>query len=145
MEKEYIQLPPLPEDTPWDVLNVMWEFAKLSEEERVDALNYLEALNDFTIGEGELETLQEITDKYKEQDFQFFDRISEILRNVLAMLTINSYEMAALIYQKRCVEGLSKEQIAEESGLSPDRLELFLKYYDIRKEQADIEAEEENE
>lgn len=145
MEKEYIQLPPLPEDTPWDVLNVMWEFAKLSEEERIDALNYLEALEDFAVGEGELEALQEIADKYKDQDFQFFDRVSEILRNVLAMLTVNSYEMAALIYQKRCVEGLSKEQIAEEAGLSPDKLELFIKYYDIRKEQAEKESEEENE
>lgn len=143
--EEYIQLPPLPEDTPWDVLNVMWEFAKLNEEERIDALNYLEALEDFAIGEGELEALQEITDKYKDQDFQFFDRVSEIFRNVLAMLTVNSYEMAALIYQKRCVEGLSKEQIAEEAGLSPDKLELFIKYYDIRKEQAQKESEEENE
>lgn len=61
------------------------------------------------------------------------------------MLTVNSYEMAALIYQKRCVEGLSKEQIAEEEGLSPDKLELFIKYYDIRKEQAQKEYEEENE
>lgn len=143
--EEYIQLPPLPEDTPWDVLNVLWEFAKLSEEERIDALNYLEALEDFAIGEGELEALQEIADKYKDQDFQFFDRVSEILRNVLAMLTVNSYEMAALIYQKRCVEGLSKEQIAEEVGISPDKLDLFIKYYDIRKEQAEKEAEEENE
>ena len=143
--EEYIQLPPLPEDTPWDVLNVLWEFAKLSEEERIDVLNYLEALEDFAIGEGELEALQEIADKYKDQDFQFFDRVSEILRNVLAMLTVNSYEMAALIYQKRCVEGLSKEQIAEEEGLSPDKLELFIKYYDIRKEQAQKEYEEENE
>lgn len=143
--EEYIQLPPLPEDTPWDVLNVLWEFAKLSEEERIDALNYLEALEDFAIGEGELEALQEITDKYKDQDFKFFDSVSEILRNVLAMLTVNSYEMAALIYQKRCVEGLSKEQIAEEAGLSPDKLELFIKYYDIRKEQEEKESEEENE
>ena len=145
MEKEYIQLPPLPADTPWDVLNVLWEFAKLSEEERIDALNYLEALEDFTIGEGELKAMQEIAKKYENKDFQFFDRVSEILRNVIAMLTINSYEMAALIYQKRCVEGLSKEQIAEESGLSPDKLDLFLKYYDIRKEQAEKESEEENE
>lgn len=143
--EEFIQLPPLPEDTPWDVLNVLWEFAKLSEEERIEALNYLETLEDFAIGEGELEALQEITDKYKDQDFKFFDRVSEILKNVLAMLTVNSYEMAALIYQKRCVEGLSKEQIAEEAGLSPDKLELFIKYYDIRKEQAEKESEEENE
>ena len=48
--EEYIQLPPLPADTPWDVLNVTWEFAKLNEEERIDALKYLEALEDFTIG-----------------------------------------------------------------------------------------------
>lgn len=143
--EEHVQLLPLPEDTPWDVLNVLWEFAKLSEEERIDALNYLEALEDFAIGEGELETLKEISEKCKEQDFQFFDRVSEILRNVLAMLTVNSYEMAALIYQKRCVKGLNKEQIAEEAGLSPDKLELFIKYYDIRKEQAKNETEEENE
>ena len=49
MEKEYIQLPLLPEDTPWDVLNVLWEFAKLSEEERIDASNYLETLEDFAV------------------------------------------------------------------------------------------------
>lgn len=145
MEKEYIQLPPLPEDTPWDVLNVMWEFAKLSEEERIDALNYLETLEDFAIGEGELEALQEIVDKYKDQDTQFFDRVSEILRNVLAMLTINSYEMAALIYQKRCVEGKSKEQIAEEAGLNPDKIEMFLKYYDIREGKAELVPENESE
>ena len=98
MDKEYIQLPPLLADTPWDVLNVLWEFAKLDEKERIDALNYFEALEDFAIGEGELEALQEIVEKYKDQDTQFFDRVSEILRNVLAMLTINSYEIAALIY-----------------------------------------------
>lgn len=139
MENEYIQLPPLPEDTPWDVLNVLWEFAKLSEEDRIDALNYLEGLEDFAIGEGELETMQKIVEKYKNQDTQFFDRVSEILRNVLAMLTINSYEMAALIYQKRCVEGKSKEQIADEAGLNPDKIEMFLRYYDIREGKENIE------
>lgn len=140
MEKEYIQLPPLPADTPWDVLNVLWEFAKLDEKERVDALNYLEGLEDFAIGEGELEAMQEIVEKYKDQDTQFFDRVSEILRNVLAMLTINSYEMAALIYQKRCVERKSKEQIAEEAGLNPDKIEMFLRYYDIRESKAGLES-----
>lgn len=140
MENEYIQLPPLPADTPWDVLNVLWEFAKLDEKERIDALNYLEALEDFAIGEGELEALQEIVEKYKDQDTQFFDRVSEILRNVLAMLTINSYEMAALIYQKRCVEGKSKKQIAEEAGLNPDKIEMFLRYYDIREGKAELES-----
>lgn len=83
MEKEYIQLPPLPADTPWDVLNLLWEFAKLDEKGRIDALNYLEALEDFSIGEGELEALQEIVEKYKNQDTQFFDRVSEILRETL--------------------------------------------------------------
>ena len=145
MEKEYIQLPPLPADTPWDVLNLLWEFAKLDEEERIDALNYLEALEDFTIGEGELEAMREIIEKYKDQDIQFFDRVSEIMRNVIAMLTINSYEMAALIYQKRCVEGKSKEQIAEEAGLNPDKIDMFVKYYDIREGKVELEPVNESE
>lgn len=145
MKKEYIQLPPLPADTPWDVLNVLWEFAKLDDEERIDALNYLEALEDFAIGEGELEALQEIIEKYKDQNIQFFDRVSEIIRNVIAMLTINSYEMAALIYQKRCVEGKSKEQIAEEAGLDSDKIDMFVKYYDIREGKAELEPENESE
>lgn len=145
MKKEYIQLPPLPADTPWDILNVLWEFAKLDDEERIDALNYLEALEDFAIGEGELEALQENIEKYKDQDIQFFDRVSEIIRNVIAMLTINSYEMAALIYQKRCVEGKSKEQIAEEAGLDSDKIDMFVKYYDIREGKAELEPENESE
>ena len=141
MEKEYVQLPSLPADTPWDVLNVLWEFAKLDEKEWIDALNYLEGLEDFAVGEGELEVMQEIVEKYKDQDMQFFDRVSEILRNVLAMLNINSYEMAALIYQKRCVEGKSKEQIAKEAGLNPDKIEMFVKYYDICEGKKNIEEQ----
>lgn len=142
--EEYIQLPPLPADTPWDVLNVTWEFAKLNEEERIDALKYLEALEEFTIGDGEIEAMQKIAKKYKDTDMPFFDRLSEILRNVIAALTINSYEMAALIYQKRCVEGLSKEQIAEEAGLNLDKVEMFIRYFDIRKEQENLETNEED-
>ena len=83
--------------------------------------------------------MQEIVEKYKDQDTQFFDRDSEILRNVLAMFTINSYEMAALIYQKLCVEGKSKEQIAEEAGLNADKIEMFLRYYDIREGKENLE------
>lgn len=98
----------------------------------------MEALEDFTIGEGELEAMQAIIEKYKDQDIQFFDRVSEIMRNVMAMLTINSYEMAALIYQKRCVEGKSKEQIAKETGLDPDKIDIFVKYYDIREGKENI-------
>ena len=138
MEKEYIQLPSLPADTPWEVLNLLWEFAKLDENERIDALNYMEGLEDFTIGEGELEAMQEIIEKYKDQDVQFFDRVSEIIRNVIAVLTINSYEMAALIYQKRCVESKSKEQIAEETGLDLNKIDMFVKYYDIREEKENL-------
>lgn len=136
MEKEYIQLPPLPADTPWDVLNVLWEFAKLDDDERIDALKYLEALEDFTIGDGEIEAMKEIVEKYKDEDMEFFNNVSEIIKNVIAVLVINSYELAALIYQKRCVEGKCKEQIANEIGLNPDKLELFIQYFDIREEKA---------
>lgn len=48
--------------------------------------------------------------------------------------------MVALIYQKRCVEGLSKEQIDKEAGLNPDKVEMFIRYYYIRKEQENLET-----
>ena len=47
-------------------------------------------------------------------------------------LDLESYDVAAYVYQKRCVEGLSKEEILSTTRLSASALEMFLKYFDIR-------------
>ena len=138
MEREvrYIQLPPLPEDIEMQVLEAIWLIARMNSEERKDALAQLQAM----IGEEEqmkkpdYEKVQTILDKYGEvEDENIFSQYIECFRNLLAGLILESYDVAAFVYQKRCVEGLSIEEIMKNTRLSRDQLNMFVKYFDTRQ------------
>lgn len=138
MEREvrYIQLPPLPEDIEMPALEAIWLIARMNSEERKDALAQLQAM----IGEEEqmkkpdYEKVQTILDKYGEvEDENIFSQYIECFRNLLAGLILESYDVAAFVYQKRCVEGLSIEEIMKNTRLSRDQLNMFLKYFDARQ------------
>ena len=138
MEREvrYIQLPPLPEDIEMPALEAFWLIARMNSEERKDALAQLQAM----IGEEEqmkkpdYEKVQTILDKYGEvEDENIFSQYIECFRNLLAGLILESYDVAAFVYQKRCVEGLSIEEIMKNTRLSRDQLNMFVKYFDARQ------------
>lgn len=138
MEREvrYIQLPPLPEDIEMPALEAIWLIARMNSEERKDALAQLQAM----IGEEEqmkkpdYEKVQTILDKYGEvEDENIFSQYIECFRNLLAGLILESYDVAAFVYQKRCVEGLSIEEIMKNTRLSRDQLNMFVKYFDARQ------------
>ena len=138
MEREvrYIQLPPLPEDIEMPALEAIWLIARMNSEERKDALAQLQAM----IGEEEqmkkpdYEKVQTILDKYGEvEDENIFSQYIECFRNLLAGLILESYDVAAFVYQKRCVEGLSIEEIMKNTSLSRDQLNMFVKYFDARQ------------
>lgn len=138
MEREvrYIQLPPLPEDIEMPALEAIWLIARMNSEERKDALAQLQAM----IGEEEqmekpdYEKVQTILDKYGEvEDENIFSKYIECFRNLLAGLILESYDVAAFVYQKRCVEGLSIEEIMKNTRLSRDQLNMFVKYFDARQ------------
>lgn len=132
---KYIQLPPLPEDIEIPALEAIWLIAKMSNEEREDALLQLQAMiGDEDSGEMDYDTMQEILDKYgtAEED-NIFSEYIECIRRLLARLVLESYDVAAYVYQKRCVEKLSLEEIMATSRLSSDALKMFVKYFDIRK------------
>ena len=138
MEREvrYIQLPPLPEDIEMPALEAIWLIARMNSEERKDALAQLQAM----IGEEEqmekpdYEKVQTILDKYGEvEDENIFSQYIECFRNLLAGLILESYDVAAFVYQKRCVEGLSIEEIMKNTRLSRDQLNMFVKYFDTRQ------------
>ena len=138
MEREvrYIQLPPLPEDIEMPALEAIWLIARMNSEEREDALAQLQAM----IGEEEqmekpdYEKVQTILDKYGEvEDENIFSKYIECFRNLLAGLILESYDVAAFVYQKRCVEGLSIEEIMKNTRLSRDQLNMFVKYFDARQ------------
>ena len=78
--------------------------------------------------------VQEILDKYGDvEDENIFSQYIECFRNLLTGLILESYDVAAYVYQKRCVEGLSIEEIMKNTRLSRDQLNMFVKYFDARQ------------
>lgn len=131
---KYIQLPPIPEDIETPALEVIWLFAKMSHEEREDALVQLQAmLGDEKTGEMDYDTMQEILDKYdKVEEDEIFSQYIECIRKLLAKLVLESYDVAAYVFQKRCVEKLSVEEMLKTTRLSESALNMFVKYFDSR-------------
>lgn len=138
MEKEvrYIQLPPIPEDIEMPALEAIWLIARMNTEQRKDALAKLQAMlgDEEQTGKPDYEKVQAILDKYGEiEDESIFSQYIECFRNLLAGLILESYDVAAFVYQKRCVEGLSIEEIMKNTRLSRDQLNMFVKYFDTRQ------------
>ena len=138
MEREvrYIQLPPLPEDIEMPALEAIWLIARMNSEERKDALAQLQAMlgDEEQTEKPDYAKVQTILDKYGEvEDENIFSQYIECFRNLLAGLILESYDVAAFVYQKRCVEGLSIEEIMKNTRLSRDQLNMFVKYFDTRQ------------
>lgn len=139
MKKEvrYIQLPPLPEDIEMPALEAIWLIARMDREQQLDALRQLEAMtgNEET-NEMDYGTVQEILDKYSNvEDISLLSQYIECFRRLLSGLILESYDVAAYVYQKRCVEGLSIEEIVKTTRLSEEAVNMFLKYFDVRHNQ----------
>ena len=134
---KYIQLPPIPEDIEIPVLEVIWLVARMNQEERRDALAQLQAmLGDEETDEMDYETIQDILDKYaNEKEDEIFSQYIECIRNLIARLVLESYDVAAYVYQKLCIEKLSLEEMMTSSRLSESALKMFVKYFDVREKQ----------
>ena len=134
---KYIQLPPLPEDIEMPALEAIWLIARMNPEQRKDALKQIEAIagieND---GKADYEAVEAILDKYEDVgEDDVFSQYVDCFREVLTQLILESYDVAAYIYQKHCVEGLSIEKMMKTTRLSEDALNMFVKYFDARHNQ----------
>lgn len=138
MEREvrYIQLPPIPEDIEMPALEAIWLIARMNTEQRKDALEQLQAM----IGDEEqsekpnYEKVQEILEKYGEvEDESIFSQYIECFRNLFTELILESYDVAAFVYQKRCVEGLSIDDIMKNTRFTRGQLNMFVRYFDARQ------------
>ena len=134
---KYIQLLPIPEDIEIPVLEAIWLFARMNQEERKDALAQLQAmLGDEETDEMDYETIQDILDKYaNEKEDEIFSQYIECIRSLIARLVLESYDVAAYVYQKHCIEKLSLEEMMASSRLSESALKMFVKYFDVREKQ----------
>lgn len=136
MERDikYIQLPPLPEDIEMPALEAIWLIARMNPEQRKDELKQIEAIagteND---GKADYEAVEAILDKYENVgEDDVFSQYVDCFREVLTQLILESYDVAAYVYQKHCVEGLSIEKMMKTTRLSEDALNMFVKYFDAR-------------
>lgn len=137
MEKEvkYIQLPPLPEDIEMPALEAIWLIARMNPEQRKDALKQIEAIaGTENNGKADYEVVEAILDKYEDVgEDDVFSQYVNCFRGILTQLILESYDVAAYVYQKLCVEKLSKEEILANTRLSVSALDMFIKYFDARQ------------
>ena len=42
MEKDYIQLPPMPSDTPTELVGIVWIYARMEEPEKIQILDFIQ-------------------------------------------------------------------------------------------------------
>lgn len=138
MEREvrYIQLPPIPEDIEMPALEAIWLIARMDREQQKDALTQIEAMisDEEKHEKPDYEKVQEILDKYGDvEDDSIFSQYIECFRNLLAELILESYDVAAFVYQKRCVEGLTIEEIMKNTRLTREQLNMFVRYFDVRQ------------
>ena len=113
--------------------------ARMDKEQQKDALAQLEAMisDEEKHEKPDYEKVQEILDKYSDvENESIFSRYIECFRNILTELILESYDVAAFVYQKRCVEGLTIEEIMKNTRLTRDQLNMFVRYFDARQNAA---------
>ena len=80
--------------------------------------------------------MEAILNKYEDVgEDDVFSQYVDCFREVLTQLILESYDVAAYVYQKHCVEGLSIEKMMKTTRLSEDALNMFVKYFDARHNQ----------
>ena len=141
MEKEYIQLPPLPADMEWDAVKVIWEFAKLSDEEKISVHA------DMCRIMGGKDEVPEMPENYRKIEPEEIEGYVESLRSLMASLITEASDVAAWVFARKYIDGFSLEQMLEELP----NAEKFIRVMDMMfeqnigiKEPEDAEPEDEN-
>lgn len=130
MEPKYIQLPPLPLDLPTEVIEMIWLYTRLPEEEQ-------EMIRDFirenlkkgnrNLDETDLSKVLEDSDEKVNPDVKEF---IDLMRKLVGTLIAQSCEMAALVYQNYYIEKKSTEEISKEFHVDEESIRIVSQYYD---------------
>ena len=130
MEPKYIQLPPLPLDLPAEVIEMIWLYTRLPEEEQ-------EMIRDFirenlkkgnkNFHETDLSKVLEGSDEKVNPDVKEF---IVLMRMLVGTLIAQSCEMAALVYQNYYIEKKSTEEISKEFHVDEESIRIVSQYYD---------------
>jgi len=134
MEREYVQLPPLPADLDYRALELIWRFTIATPEEQqkfVDCINMLEDGISNTEGVRDFAALMDMMTK--DEVPSIYKEFVEVTTRFSVRVIRDSYTAAAYLYQKVCVEGLSKEEVSKESGFPVEDISVLVDYFNVRK------------
>ena len=129
MENEYIQLPPLKRDTDLRVIMALWEYVRLSDEDREHVLTIMNEIKKDKESRvlPPLESFQNLP----QENINDFDKVmGKIIKDII----VEACDLACWVYRYKFIEGWTLEQMVEEKGNADQFIValyyLFEKYFD---------------
>ena len=108
-ENEYIQLPPLKRDTDLRVIMALWEYVRLSDEEREHVLTIMNEIKKDKESRvlPSLESFQNLP----QEDINDFDKVmGKIIKDII----VEACDLACWVYRYKFIEGWTLEQMVDE-------------------------------
>ena len=109
MENEYIQLPPLKRDTDLRVIMALWEYVRLSDEEREHVLTIMNEIKKDKASRilPPFESLQNLP----QEEINDFDKVmGKIIKDII----VEACDLACWVYRCKFIEGWTLEQMVDE-------------------------------
>ena len=106
---EYIQLPPLHRDTEGVAVQMLWEFMKLSKEEREIVHADLKTV----MSKDNSEPYKEL-EKYRKVKIEELAAFEETVSNMIRSLVIEASDIASWVFVKKYIERWTLEQMIED-------------------------------
>lgn len=109
MENEYIQLPPLKRDTDLRVIMALWEYVRLSDEEREHVLTIMNEIKKDKVSRmlPPLESFQNLP----QEDINDFDKVmGKIIKDII----VEACDLECWVYRCKFIEGWTLEQMVDE-------------------------------
>ena len=109
MENEYIQLPPLKRDTDLRVIMALWEYVRLSDEEREHVLTIMNEIKKDKASRilPPFESLQNLP----QEEINDFDKV---MGKIINDIIVEACDLACWMYRCKFIEGWTLEQMVDE-------------------------------
>ena len=130
METDYIQLPPMPSDTPTELVAVVWIYARMEKPEKEQFLDFMRENIKSGTSDGEKAKLMELMEKSKLKPSPYVKEFHSLMQELIGTLIAQACEMSAFIYQKYCIEEKSIKEISETIHVPQNVVELMAQYYE---------------
>ena len=128
-ENEYIQLPPLKRDTDLRVIMALWEYVRLSDEEREHVLTIMNEIKKDKESRvlPSLESFQNLP----QENINDFDKvIGKIIKDII----VEACDLACWVYRYKFIEGWTLEQMVDEKR---DAVQFVVALYYLFEEYID--------